>query len=76
MKQYCRYCCYCTAESICTEYNRSVNATITNKCARFLYNPIDALMSVDKSGEVHRYKPRETKKEQCDGQLKLEVEKT
>ena len=71
MKQYCRYCNWCTAEEICTEYNKSVNARSVNKCSKFSYNAIDALMSQDKNGEIHEYKPREQKKKQCDGQISL-----
>lgn len=71
MKQYCRYCNYCTAEEICVEYNKSVNARVINKCPRFSYNAIDALMSEDKNGEIHQYKSREPKKKQCDGQISL-----
>jgi len=73
MKQYCRYCSHCTCESICVIKNRSVNALSMNKCKDFCFNEIDALMSEDKDGEIHRYSPRIKKEKNCKGQMSLNL---
>ena len=71
MKQYCRYCNWCTAESICTEKNIDVNPTSINHCKDFSFNEIDATMSENSNGEIHKYTPQIAKKKQCDGQVSL-----
>lgn len=70
MKQYCRYCSnlivgdsnYCDRKKKCM--SDSV-AKAVNTCKDFEFNPIDAF-DLDKT-----YKPREPKKQQCDGQIKI-----
>ena len=71
MKQYCRYCSnmvcgdanYCTAKKWCFSDSYIKK---TNDCKLFEFNPTDAL------GEnVNGYQPKEPKKIQCDGQLRL-----
>lgn len=71
MKQYCRYCDWCTAEEICTKKNTDVNAKSINNCKDFSFNEIDALMSEDRNGDIHKYKPHNQTKKQCDGQINL-----
>lgn len=71
MKQYCRYCANCTCEEICVIKNRSVNAKSVNKCKEFEFCEMDALMSQDRDGEIHCYRPREKREKECAGQLKL-----
>lgn len=73
MTQYCRYCAYlCVGDtpycSIREQTIREAVAKSPNRCHSFVMNPIDAF------GENERgYKPREPKKAQCDGQMRLEV---
>lgn len=73
MKQYCRYCCnLVTGNGIyCTEKAQEITEAVTrspNRCHSFAYNPIDAF------GEKETgYQPRQPKKKQCDGQIRLEV---
>jgi len=71
MKQYCRYCNWCTAEEYCTELDKSVNARSLNRCSDFCFNEIDSLMIEDSNGQIHTYKPRIMKEKQCKGQLSL-----
>lgn len=70
MIQYCRYCCYlCIGDAnYCSEQDRTMSeatAKSPNGCHDFAFNPIDAF------GGNNEYKPREPKKKQCDGQIKL-----
>lgn len=70
MKQYCRYCCYLVVgdANYCSKHEKTMSeqaAKSQNRCGSFAYNPIDAF-NLDKE-----YKPREPKKEQCDGQMSL-----
>lgn len=70
MKQYCRYCAnFCTGNgNYCNEKNKTMSeasAKAINSCKGFDFNPIDAF-DIEK-----RYKPRETKENQCDGQISL-----
>lgn len=73
MKQYCRYCCYLiTGNGIYCEKRENTlseaSAKAVNNCHNFSYNSQDAF------GENERgYQPRQPKKKQCDGQIKMEV---
>ena len=71
MIQYCRYCNWCTAEEICTEKNIQVNSKSVNHCKTFRFNEIDALMSEDRNGEIHKYMPKKLDEKQLDGQMNL-----
>lgn len=73
MKQYCRYCCFLSIRDFpyCEEKKQTVieaAAKSPNRCHNFAYNPIDAFGENEKG-----YLPREPKKKQCDGQIKMEV---
>lgn len=73
MKQYCRYCCYLvTGNGIyCEKREHTMSkaaAKATNNCHDFAYNLQDAFMENEKG-----YRPRQPKKKQCDGQIKMEV---
>lgn len=74
MKQYCRYCCYLhTGNGIwCDKREKELNesaAKSVNRCPDFAFNPMDAFFENEKG-----YQPREPKKRQCDGQIKMEVQ--
>lgn len=73
MTQYCRYCCcLVTGNGIyCTEKEQEITeatAKSPNRCHSYAYNPIDAFGENEKG-----YQPRQQKKKQCDGQIKMEV---
>lgn len=73
MKQYCRYCSFLVDGNgtYCTELNKEMSeasAKSVNHCKSFAFNPIDAF-DLDKT-----YKPREVKKQQCDGQIEMRME--
>lgn len=73
MIQYCRYCCYLdTGNGIwCDLLEKEMSesaAKSVNRCPNFAFNPMDSFFENEKG-----YRPRVEKKEQCDGQLKLEV---
>lgn len=78
MKQYCRYCGYLTVgdAAFCEKRKKEISEAVAkspNRCHDFAFNPIDAFASVNKSGEVHQYAPRITKKKQCDGQISMNL---
>lgn len=71
MKQYCRYCSFCVVGDIvwCSRYAKTIKestAKSINNCSGFELNPMDAFFENERG-----YKPREPKKEQCDGQIEL-----
>ncbi|MBE5852891.1 MAG: hypothetical protein E7299_08120 [Lachnospiraceae bacterium] len=74
MKQYCRYCCYLVVgdANYCTKQARTMSdasAKAVNRCSDFAFNPMDAFLENEK-GYTPR-KPKQPKKEQCDGQMSL-----
>lgn len=75
MKQYCRYCAYCIAEtdyvntSWCELKQKemsSKSAKTINHCKDFVFNEIDAF-----NIENGRYKPRVNREKIDNGQLEL-----
>lgn len=72
MTQYCRYCCsLVTGNGIhCTEKEQEITeaaAKSPNRCHSYAYNPIDAFGKNEKG-----YQPKQPKKKQCDGQIRME----
>ena len=68
--QYCRYCCSCVAQdddvAVCTTRNEMVTKkTVRNSCQDFEFNEIDAF-DLNK-----KYKPRNPKPKQCEGQITM-----
>lgn len=77
MKHYCRYCSHCVGQDggigYCEQRNEMVNKTsIKNACNDFDFCEIDAFY-FDRSDnpEDAKYKPREPKNKEYDGQLSL-----
>ncbi len=77
MKHYCRYCIHCIAqdetEAVCEELNIMIKKTsVRDACQLFDFCEIDAFY-ICRNGnpEECKYKPRITKKKQCDGQMTL-----
>lgn len=76
MKQYCRYCVwlcvnnvpYCMAHEECM--SRS-SCKRPNNCKDFEFADVDPELQ-DAFGETNGYKPREPKKKQCDGQIRID----
>lgn len=71
MKQYCRYCQHCVVGDVvwCGRLAKTMAETTaksTNNCKYFKLNPMDAFFE-----NKNDYKPKEPKKEQCDGQISL-----
>ncbi|MBO5069496.1 MAG: hypothetical protein J6C37_03945 [Roseburia sp.] len=73
MKQYCRYCSHCHyADAVyCDKKQKTMSdssAKSANDCKDFDFCKIDVFYM----GDMNKtYKPRETKKEECDGQIGL-----
>jgi hypothetical protein len=77
LKHYCRYCSHCVGQDggigWCEHRNEMVNKkSIRNACNDFDFCEIDAFY-FDRSDnpEDAKYKPREAKIKECDGQLSL-----
>ena len=77
LKHYCRYCSHCAGQDggigYCEQQNEMVKKTsIRNACTDFDFCEIDAFY-FDRSDnpEDAKYKPREAKPKECDGQLSL-----
>lgn len=73
MTQYCRYCCYlCVGDAnYCSEKQQTMSDAVQS-----LRTGVTVLLSIPlmRLGRNERgYKPREPKKKQCDGQMRLEV---
>lgn len=73
MKQYCRYCAHChyADDVYCDIKNGRISeskAKAVNHCKDFEFNEIDVFYAGDMTKV---YKPKEPKKTQCDGQMKL-----
>lgn len=72
MKQYCRYCAWCTYGDIvwCDKLDKTISlssAKSINNCKHFLFCEIDALSGC----LLKKYKPREKKNNQSHKQLSL-----
>mgnify|MGYP006916346775 CR=1 FL=1 len=77
MKHYCRYCLHCIGQGestgLCEKKNEMVKRTsIRDACRDFDFYEIDAFYynRID-NPEDAKYRPRETKSKECDGQLSL-----
>lgn len=77
--QYCRYCSHCIAQDeeygVCEKSPRSEmvkKTTIRNSCQDFDFCEIDAFyFNRSDNPEDAKYRPREPKAKQCEGQLAL-----
>lgn len=77
MRHYCRYCIHCIAqdetEAVCEKLNIMIKKTsVRDACKLFDFCEIDAFY-FNRPGrpEDAKYKPRERKSQQCDGQISL-----
>lgn len=75
VKQYCRYCCYLiVGDAIyCSMQDKTMTeatAKSVNRCHDYALNPIDAF-GENENGYRPRRQDGQKKKEQCDGQMKL-----
>lgn len=77
MIHYCRYCSHCIGEDgnigYCEERNEMVKKTsVRNACTKFDFCETDAFyFDRTDNPEDAKYKPREIRKKECDGQLSL-----
>ena len=77
MKHYCRYCLHCVGQDttigVCEKKNEVIKKTsIRNACTDFCFCEIDAFYyNRSENPEDARYKPREPKKKEWDGQVSL-----
>ena len=80
MNHYCRYCTHCNGyeeeHGYCDKRNETVGIkSVRNACTDFEFCEIDAFyFNRSDNPEDAVYKPRQPKKrQQCDGQINLEV---
>ncbi len=77
MKHYCRYCLHCIRQDenigLCEKKNEMIKRTsIRNACIYFDFCETDAFYyNRTDNPEKAKYKPREVKSKECDGQLSL-----
>ena len=76
MKQYCRYCINLVVGDVAyCEVKKKVlsrdSCKRPNECKDFEFANVDPELQ-DAFGETNGYKPREPKKKQCDGQIRID----
>ena len=77
LKHYCKYCSHCIGQNestgLCEKKNEMVKRTsIRNACTDFDFCETDAFYyNRTDNPEEAKYKPREAKVKECDGQVSL-----